>query len=394
MIRRQSSTGPRTLKGGCALALVLAATLAATPVAHAGRPFKLASGTGVVDPDVAVDGGGTAHVVWQPRAGVRYCAVPPAATRCDPASVRTLTQLELDDDPRVLVTAGGIVLVYAKTDAAPQFDDGGFIWTSNDGFASMNRLRKASSSGEPPADVDGTDVSLGPGQGLSLSEDGGDYERIPFGGLGTPNSASFGDEPQNTLAADFSRGGDQVAATEAVASVVRWGPPRRGTSFETFVEYNTYSGSGDPHSNASWSRPTRFPGNGAVVAGGPKGIVIAYRGNRGFPLLARKLDPSTLAPGGARTLGRRTDLGNDLWANPATGAFRALFESSGALRLARSADGNRWTRSILIVSDRALRATRASSGRSVAAGPNGRGLAVWSGRRGVFGARLTAVRRR
>lgn len=371
-------------------AVLMGCALLAAPAADAARPFRIATETGAHTPDVAVDGNGTAHVAWrQGTRALRYCAVPRPLTRCQPGTLRTLftgSLTESVDPPRVMVTSDGIVVVYALTDRA-----GGLMWTSLDGFASATRLLKQHPSpGQPPQDVEGNDAALGPGAVLSLSTDGSTYESIPLGGMGPSRLAA----PETALLTSFQKVGNQIATTGPIVLIVRYGPPRAGNAAILRTEYNTYAGGGSPHDEANWSAPLSFPGIAPVAAGGPQGLVVVYIGNgRGNPVFARKLDPATRVLGVARKLGSggvrsfRSVMG-DVSANPITGAFRAVYRDRRGLRIAASADGSRWRPSSLLVGRTAFAATRPrSTPVDVAAGPDGRGLAVWAGRSGVWGAR-------
>ena len=376
----------------------LTAFLAATSSAAA-KPFALAPEKGVLAAEVAIDANGGGHVVWSRTVSssaneLRYCAVGLGATGCVPGTTKTLLTsagpANPDEPPHIFATPSGVILIHASSDPVGAQKGSHFLWTSADGFSNPARLTKG---GDTKPSVE--DVAVGPGEALSMSSDGRNYTLMPFSGAGSALYAT----PPNNLLTSFEHPGDQVAVSGSTVILTPWGPASEGSGGEVYVEYSTYRGEGDPEANSSWSPPSRFSGNSAVAAGGPAGIAVLYRNEKSSSAEVRKLDAATYALGKPTVFGLRMEYGSgDLFAQPVTGAFHAVWvageggkDGDETLHWAASPDGVSWTKPVLLATTPQLAAT-AGKGNApsaeVAAGPDGKGLAVWPGSTALWATRL------
>ncbi len=314
----------RTLAAVATLALALAAPAAAAP-------FQL-SPTGA-DPDVAVDGSGTAHVVWnQPSTegsdATVYCQLPRGATTCSRFQNLIPAGEKLFDSagPRVVLAPDGRIVVATGRCC-------GQIWrfVSSDGGQTFDsRLI---------GDLTGTSdwqVAFGPGERLSVALSGS-YQSPPLDGFTTAKAELFPSSIHGTALTVLDGNTPLV-----VASMNGSRDP---------LGLRRYMGSGDPNDASNWS-PAQGLGSGADphLTTGPKGTYLFYEvgpsGNA--PYAIRRWngfgfdpppDSSVIPAGGSQ---RQPDFHQD-----ATGHFHAVWGSNDTmpqrLLYSSSPDGTTWS---------------------------------------------------
>jgi hypothetical protein len=342
--------------------------LAFAPAAQGGTPFVAIAETGAVDPDVAVDQAGNAHVVWesdQPGGGptenrLRYCAIPPGGSACVPATVRTLfpatePSQAIVGPPSVFVTAANEVIVVSAISVPG--DAGTRVFRSSESFAP--RIIG------PLLD----EHALGPGEAISLlSGNAREYFLGPLTGApANSQRATLPGEPGQLVLGE----GTRVAAFAGTrALVVR--DTSSGTQF-------TASNGSDPNSSANWSpaQPITPAGDNPIVASGPAGVVLAYEtgsaGNSQFQ--ARTFDGAAFGPP-VPISAAGDPIFPDLYADQKTGAFHFLYSDDRRdLRWVTSANGRDWTAANTIVTA----AQKPDVDPAAIAGGADHGLIVWNG---------------
>src|SRR4051812_22169133 len=241
--------------------------------AQAGTPFTVGTGA---HPDLAIDPGGLAHVVWRERIdansyATRYCQIPPGATAC--ANAQTLGGPTGLDDP--LVVLGDAVYVIVPHYVSDTVD----VFTStNDGasFAGPVTLSEADPSNRL-AGTNTEDAVFGPGQSISLTtwNPGQYFLNFPVPAVaGRATAANFSTPYVYNFAVALN-GASPVAAA--------WQIPSGGAPSD--FAFWTPSG---PNLNdaASWSGPTSVPqGQEVALAGGPGGVfaMSSANGSQAFP---------------------------------------------------------------------------------------------------------------
>jgi hypothetical protein len=306
-----------------AAALALAAPAAA-------EPFQLSPAG--EDPDVAVDGSGTAHVVWnQPSSegsdATVYCQLPRGATTCSRFQNLIPAGEKLFDSagPRVvLVPDGRIVVVTGRCC--------GQVWrfVSSDGGQSFDsRLI---------GDLSGTrdwHVAYGPGERLSVAL-AGDYQAAPLDGSTTAKAELF---PSTIYGTGLTMLDGNTPLVVASMSGER--DPHG---------WRRYLGGGDPNDASNWSAAQSIgPGADPHLTTGPKGTFLFYEeGSSGnAPYVIRRwngagFDPpaATVIPAGGSQ--RQPDFHQD-----STGHFHAVWGSNETmpqrLLYSSSPDGVRWS---------------------------------------------------
>jgi hypothetical protein len=358
---------------------LIATTLAlfgAAP-AQAAKPIDLGLGS---NPAAVVDPSGTAHIVFNSAGGQTYCRLPRNAPACD-----ILTPLPLDQatgELRIFYRAGdrALLIVQGSTaDASEAAHGTTWLRASVDGGATWQ--------GPAPIGIGLTDLD-----DVALSNDGqsvlaiaDDLDRLLFQLdplTGTESrTINVNAKPDGTNAGTADDGaivqtpqGRIVAAVDAIDD----------TRVRTFL-------GGDPFNQAAWLPfpPARVRGEGSpALAGGPRGTY----------LLNQRQVPAQRAPAAPFVI-RSYDTRRNRWRAPkSAGADRLVFggstlveDASGRLHLGWTSDaghsscvvyartGTR-SRSWFGRSTTLYRATVRSAipvGLQIAAGADGRGVAVW-----------------
>jgi hypothetical protein len=313
---------------GAALALVL---LCAN--AQAGTPFTIGTGA---HPDLAMDAGGVAHVVWRERdAGgnyvSHYCQIPPGATACANAQTLGGPNPGLDDP---LVVLGDAVYVLVPHYVADTVD----VFTSTNGGASFTgpvTLSEASPSNKLVG-TDYEDAVFGPGQSISLAtwNPGQYFLNFPVpAAAGRVSAANF----STSFVYNFS-----VALNGATPITTAWSIT---SGAPTQFAFWTPSG---PNLNdaASWSGPTAVAqGEDVALAGGPNGVFAMSTGNgtQSFPSNweVRRFTGSGFGAPALVATGETSGCGscNDLYQDSKGGLYAAWRGAGSTVKLATSADG-------------------------------------------------------
>jgi hypothetical protein len=350
------------------------------------------SGKAAQWPAVAVDGKGTAHVVWQEEraeqemvppdhAGdaIHYCQIAERKRSC--AGERTLTAPGSDaGGPRVLLTGNTVVVV--TTRCCIDADDGGsvtYAFTSSDGGASFSAAMDIGANLL-------ADAELGPGPN-AVSTFGPDFAVLPLGG--PPDDAkadltpgSFGGLATNGNPVDSIAFLDAATPIVATSDGARFGFRRflAGTAFEDAAAWGPFVdlGRGDLPKLAS-------------LPDGSKGTyLLAHvpRGERDFAFEVRRWNGTTFAKGveigrSGATTSREffQDAGGRLhaiWLQPRRGAPAALLHRT-------SKNGTTWSKRACLVAKRYPKRPRPGQrppddqffDLEAAAGPDGSGLIVW-----------------
>jgi hypothetical protein len=286
--------GSGRLRGGViSVVLLLSALAAASAQAGIDGPVTLTpSGQ---NPNVTLDAGGAAHLVWTGR-GVDskllfYCRIPAGGNACAP-----LTQINAPGDSLtipVAVNDNGTIKVFSYRYG---LTNGPFaqvmLFTSNDGGGSFDAGVSTGGTVAP------ADIVLGPGGGVSFidsaSQCGSCFQRIGLDGTGATGPASLSNthpylgtigfvDPATPLAVFATGGGDG--------------------------QFRRYSGNGDINDAPNWLPATDI---GTLdwprLASGPNGLYLVAQESLSDPdMQVRKYDGTTF---GARTLitsGTRAD---------------------------------------------------------------------------------------
>ncbi|MDQ3933638.1 MAG: hypothetical protein M3340_03295, partial [Actinomycetota bacterium] len=218
-------------------------------------PFQLTpTGDG---PDVAVDGNGTGHFVWnQPSAEgsdvTVYCQVPRGGTTCArfenliPAGEKLF---DPGSGPRVILAPDGRIIV-----VAPRCCSQVWRFVSSDGGQTFDsRL-----IGDLAGTRDWTAL-LGPGERISLGISG-DYQAAPIDGSTTAKAELMDGSVQGTALAFVDPSTPLMVSTPDGNRNLAW---------------RKYNGSGDHNNAANWSATQPIgPGTDPHLTTGPKGTYL------------------------------------------------------------------------------------------------------------------------
>ena len=341
-----------------ALLLVLA-----VPASASAASTSFVVGTGR-QPQLAVDGAGTAYVVWNHRltgltSSVQLCRVPRGARTC--AALTDLTpDQEAFSPPYVFVPAPNVVLVLT-TRCCYTGPNHTLLYASTDNGATFG----------PPAQVGTLDPSgdaiLGPGAAISVTTDtvtgSTAYQRVPVDGSApaTTTASLTSDEYGGTIG--LFNGNPVVAFWDFNAGV------------PNHVDFAMYKGAGDINDASSWTPSAPVgPGSATRIASGPNGLYLMYQ--NGQPgqehYYVRKFDGSTFgAP--VDISGQETGYVNDFFEDP-SGRLHAVWRRNpGQVRYTTSTDGAHWAPVTTVDDERsaggpfALQEALASDGKGFAA---------------------------
>ena len=331
--------------------LVGAALCAFAPGASAATSFNVGTGS---DPDVAVDGAGNAHIVWEanPATTINYCRVPRGATTCDLTRVLDPPGEGIGRSTYVFAPSANTVVV-----ATHRSDELNYTFTSAD---NGNSFGAPAENGT--LDWEGGAV-YGPGASVSgVSPSGRTYQRA---GAGVGSAST-------TFSPGFNGLYGAVALLGTAPFVV--------TSDGANTTFYRHSGSGEPNHAATWNPPVGITPAGSTprLAGGSAGLAMIYTVStpeNASELHARKFDGSNFGP--ATVLTTLDAIEYDL-VTDASGRFHALWNENGVLpneiRYSSSADGSTWSAPETVLKGDAVDALFNSQ---VAAAPDGQGFAVF-----------------
>ena len=356
-----------------------AAVLGVASTAHAGSPFRLAEAGD--RPNAVVGPSGTAHVVWNARAGdgdlvTHYCRLPRGATACDaevvlPIPRRSGTTFSSLDGPYVFTSGAGRVVVATYRNGSFDRPDGIgdrglFVFVSDDDgrtFGAATIVGTQSPSG---------DAILGPGDAImaiSDAETGGTFfQSAPLAGF-TSTIANLGAGPSQWFNGSAAADGDgtTLAAFDDLSTVF----------------FRTYSGAADINDPASWSATAvAGPGTDTRLAGGPRGIyLMAKTGSSKKRYVIRRFGAGAF--GRPRALSTRGDpIFNDL-TQDGGGRLHAVWLNGARALVGRASDGTSfWGPARELVPS-----SVSMFDIELAAGADGRGIVVWRGG-GIHAARL------
>jgi hypothetical protein len=281
---RRSGRSPRGFRP--VVISLLVAVLLVAPAGAPAAPFTLGAGR---LPDVAMDGDGTAYVVWNGDepidTSLHFCRIPRDALipLHDCYYRTTLKSPGGDSVTRPHVFVSGItpnavtrqytIRVLAYRYGTPQGSHD-FLWTSTDSGRTFG----------PPAPVGSLpltgDAALGPGNSISIVTQAagmGSYQRVSLNGTGNP--------PVATISAPDEYGGSVGLLSPALPlAVFAGGSPAQ-------VRFSLYKGSGDVNDGFDWTRELEqraMPGLYPHLAGGPSGLWL-LSGREGSLTVSRYL---------------------------------------------------------------------------------------------------------
>jgi hypothetical protein len=356
------------MRAGLKLAALV--VLLAAPAAHAASPFQVAPQGSA--PDVAVDGAGTAHVVWDVVVGstqeTHYCRILYRKRGCAAGSERVwappVDQAVRDegDGPHVLLAGGRVIVVmsrccaqtlyrFASPDGGVTFDAGAAIGTIGSSSVALGP------SGIAVLDHPESNASVDP-----------TFQMWPLDGPQATGETTLapGVDTSSGQAIGFAPDGRPVAAWADSQSV-----------------FSSVAGP-NPLDPAQW-RPRRVgAGDGPALAGGPRRswLLYARESHSQAQLVLRRFGVRSSAFGKPRLI---RDAGHGALASDTRGEAHVVY-TSGVVRYRRTSKrGRRLSRGRTI----AGRATVLAFERPRLAVTRARGLVVWQSR--VDGGTIGAV---
>jgi hypothetical protein len=244
---------------------------AGCPAAASAAPFQLTAVGG--DPNVAVDGSGNGHFVWNEGLATEpdvthYCRIPRGGTACTASSTFVPTanspsNNEDFDGPRVFVGGGTVIVMTHRCCGTypPAGIEGTIIYTSTDNGQTFD-------GGQVIGDEEMSgDAIIGPTGQISTISDvvtGGTFYQANAPGTFNSASANLGDGPSQSYSGTL-------------------GLIDANTPIATFDDLDTtfwrrYDGSGSYNDVASWTpTATVGPGDDGTLASGPAGVWLLYR---------------------------------------------------------------------------------------------------------------------
>lgn len=285
---------------------------------------------------------------------LHYCQAPRGARSCSVS--KTLTPPgEAAGNRSSTVFLSGTRIVIASSRAGSPAIEGTWLFSSTDGGQSFSGPRKI---GTLDYGLEG--AALGPGDAISGVNTVEGYQRMPLSGA----------LPETTNPGHFV----DVGIFGGTAPVVVTPTSEDGS-------FARYKGAGDHNSAGNWTALTPIlPEPSALgqinLAGGPQGLVLLHRTADTAALIARKFTGSAFGPDVVVSEAGAPG-GNDLFAQPVTGAFHAVWVAGdlAELRWATSTNGTSWSGPYTLV--RGGEAASPPYSLRVAAAPDGQGFVVW-----------------
>lgn len=327
--------------------------------ATAAGPFQFATGA---HPDVAVDSAGTAHIVYDESSGsaatpdpLHYCQIPRGATACSKQITLHPPLEAIGRSSYVFVPSAGRVVIVTYRCCGT--GEGNWAYQSVDGGNTFDAGRLIGN-----LDFEGNAV-FGPGEAITGSASS-TVQVMPLAG------------PQATATASLDSG----FPVPTVGSIALFGgtTPVHVAADSDHSSFNRYTG-GDPNTTAAWTPSAQLgPADSTEVrlAGGPAGLVMLEKLNDN-QLFVRKFDGTSFSAPAA--ISEKGDLiFIDLYADPATGRFHALWINNSSPRQMRwsfSSDGVSWSAPQTVATGGLLDQDH-DFNNQVAAAPDGQGWAV------------------
>ena len=338
------------------------AALAVASPAGAAHSFVLTpSGA---KPDVAVDRGGTAHFVWDERAGdggsvTHYCRVVRSGRGCAAGTERSFRPTQVTDaanntdfnGPRVFVAPDGRVIVLTYRCCAidgPNFHSAAlFRYVSPDGGQNFD-------GGAIIGVTDMDDAAFGPGDAVTTIGTGGSYTGAQAAPLAAFNEAEAQLAPGVTAV-------DKAVSVTGPQTVAAIG---NGKTFSVGVA------NGDPSATASWAFGPTAHGSDLALAAGPKGTFLLVLTGRRYVL--RRIDMTKARLGRTLVLtGRNFPIFGTASAD-AGGRIHAAWVQGRALRYRRTSKS-----AARLEGSHRLVAGNGFFDLAIGAGANGRGWVAW-----------------
>ncbi len=262
---KQNGVSMRRVASAAVLFTVWALAL---PAAALAKPFTL-DPTGL-DPHIAVEESGAAHIAWTERAAgdepVHYCKLPRGANGCAIEKLIAVPEGEDDAGPRVFLEGGEVFIVTSRCCAFPSPLLKTYVLRSADGGQTFSPPRAVGSSEMSF----GGDAYFGPG-GFSISTIGSVTAGTFF--QASPLSAGSPVEARARL-------NDTVGEITYEGSIGFLNPLTPITAFTDLENLYTrrYGGFGDHNSIANWEPVVPLgPGDEPRIASGLKGTYLIYR---------------------------------------------------------------------------------------------------------------------
>jgi hypothetical protein len=315
------------------LLLLVLLALAVAPASADAANIAFPVGTGDM-PQLAVDGSGTAFVVWNRKTGgltnvVDFCKVPRGQQRCS-ASLELTADQESFSPPHVFLTGPSTVKIIS-TRCCYTGPNQTMMFTSTDGGASFGAPQLIGS-----LDASG-DAILGPGNVAYVVTD------TVTGATNEQALALDGGAPTTSIAklTDDEYGGT-VGLFNNNPVVAFWD---FDSTTPNHVDFAAYKGSGSPNDPANWTPSAPVgPGSSTRIASGPHGLFLMYQ--NGSPgqehYYVRKYDGTSFgAP--VDISGQETGYVNDFFED-GSGRLHALWRMNpGFVRYTTSTDGAHWS---------------------------------------------------
>jgi hypothetical protein len=331
-----------------------AATLILAPAAQGATPFDIGSGN---FPDVAVDSGGTTHIVWDQHDPtgdhIGYCQIPKGNSSCatGPQTSLTAPAEAIGRSTYVFAPTPERIVIVSHRCCSP---DATFAFVSTNKGISF-------ADGVPIGTLDAEDGVLGADDAFYGVDTGGQVQRMPLAG------------PQVTQVAALPAG--FTVPTGSSIAFFPGGRPVKVSADGDNTTLASYKGAGDVNSAASWDSPTPITPTGQEphLASSASATAMIHRVGSPGELHAVRLDGT--AP--VATLSTADPIQADLTATQG-GRFTAAWVENGVVpnevRIATSTDGANWGKAAPI-----LRANSVDDlfHTQVATDPNGNGFAVF-----------------
>ena len=355
--------------------LVAASLVLAAPQAGA-NVIRLTSAPSAVDPDVAVDESGAAHVAWAERPApghpgvLVYCRVPRGAQGCAEVRSLALPGAQTGDGQRVLVSPAGEVVLVAR-----RFGYGGvagiYVMTSGASFTPRKLSDLAWESD--------WDAQFGPGDfSVSLAHatcsPGVRYQAASLGAM-TESAAAL--TPFGGCSTSPSLGSPAIAFDGRLSPLVAFRvSAAQDAHGDSEIYFRRWNGPAGYHDAASWSPPRLVArGDGTRLASGARGAYAMYHDPRVRGTTqtnnywVRRYNPAANAFGSAARVSRGAQVGGD-FTQDAGGNLHVVVVAGEQVLHRVSRDGVSWDPARVL-------ATRPFSGPlRVAASRDGGGAAV------------------
>ena len=262
------------------LAVLFAVVVLLALPGEAGAAGAIPIGTGV-DPNVALDGAGTAYIAWNgdevSNSTIRFCKLPRGAAACSVATTITDTAHNSLSRPFLFVSGATVRVVQYRYGADP----GLFEFSSANGGGTFGAARKVGT-----AVFD--DAVVGPGNtmsGVTNAITGGTFfQNVPIDGT-SPTQTT-----QANLSADHPYAG-AIALLGNLPFVVY-------DDGSALAQFRRYDGTGPVNDAVNWTAAVDIGyADSPSLASGPLGLFM-LSGTQTDAMTVRRFDGATFAPPG------------------------------------------------------------------------------------------------